>query len=120
VNDDWGAIWRRIIAGDDKSWVAFSQGTCVILMQPEADLAAQAARLLAEWGPVHVGTSSADFNVIALESGGWVVSCHHPDILTYVAPAEGASDLVVGILGRQLRDDDAQKLVVAHVEDRRR
>ncbi|GAB3965995.1 hypothetical protein GCM10029978_030120 [Actinoallomurus acanthiterrae] len=44
--------WRRIIIGDHKSWVLFANGTCVILMEPEEDLAAQATEILREYGPV--------------------------------------------------------------------
>lgn len=120
---DFGAIWQRIIVGDDKSWVAFANGTCVIVMAPAAgDLAAQATALLAEWGPVHVGTPSADFNVITLpDDAGWVVTCHHPDVLTFVAPDEVAvpNELVVGMMGRSRRDDDAAEPRVVHVADRR-
>ena len=32
---DYIASWRSCIQGEDKSWVLFEQGTCVILMQPE-------------------------------------------------------------------------------------
>ena len=53
--------WRDCIRGADKSWVLFAQGTCVILTQPEPDLAAQAWALLAEWGAVQVGTPAGDF-----------------------------------------------------------
>jgi len=117
---DWAELWRSIILGPDKSWVAFSNGTCVILMEPEPDLAAQATRLLAEWGPVHIATPSADFSVVELEDGkGAVVTCHHPDILSYVPPENGGSEIAVGMLGRQLRDEDAKQLTIAHVEDRR-
>ena len=81
--------WQGIINGPDKSWVLFENGTCVILMEPEADLAAQATALLREWGPVHAGSSFGDFSTIKLEDGrGWVVTCHHNDILTYVGPDE--------------------------------
>lgn len=77
--------WRDCIRGADKSWVLFAQGTCVILTQPEPDLAAQARALLAEWGAVQVGTPAGDFGVITLDNGrGWVVTGHHPDILTFV------------------------------------
>ena len=48
--------WRQIIVGEGKSWVLFAHSTCVILMQPEEDLEAQAIDLLREWGPVHVGS----------------------------------------------------------------
>jgi hypothetical protein len=114
--------WRGIIRGPDKSWVLSANGTCVILMEPEDDLARQATELLREWGPVHVGSSAADFGIIELRDGqGWAVNGHHNDILTYVAPDEvepGSTDLVVGLLGRSRRDQDAEELRVPHVEDR--
>ena len=51
------------------------------------------------------------------------MTCHHNDILTYVAPdevdADRASDLIVGLLGRSKRGQDAEELRVVHVEDRR-
>ena len=116
--------WRQIITGDDKSWVLFENGTCVILMEPEEDLAAQAITLMKEWGPVHAGCSAGDFSTITLEDEtGWVVTSHHNDILTYVFPAEAAdepSDLSVGLLGRSKRRQDADSLTVIHVEDKRK
>jgi len=119
------ALWRALIQGEQKSWVLFEHGTCLILMQPEADLAAQARQIMAAWGPVQVGTPSADFNVIALPDppGGWVVTGHHPDMLNYVAPGDGSGprppDLVVGLIGRGSRDQDAQGLRIVHIEDKR-
>jgi hypothetical protein len=116
--------WRGIIKGADKSWVLFENGTCIILMEPRGDLAGQATDLLREWGPVHAGSSFGDFSTIELEDGrGWVVTCHHNDILTFVSPDEvepaSANDLVVGLLGRSKRGQDAEELGVIHVEDRR-
>jgi len=117
-------VWRAIINGPNKSWVLFEQGTCVILTQPEGDLAAHAAALLREWGPVRAGSSFGDFGTLELDDGaGWVVTCHHNDILTYVGPdevsPESANDLAVGLLGRSKRSQDAEELRVLHVEDRR-
>ncbi|MGA8113036.1 MAG: hypothetical protein WCA46_05185 [Actinocatenispora sp.] len=117
--------WRRIILGDDKSWVAFAHGTCVVLPTPKAgaDLAAQAVGILREYGPVLAGTPAGDFGTITLDPGpGWVVWSHHPDVLTYVGPDEAADDpgdLAVGMLGRFKRDQDSRVLEVVHVEDRR-
>ncbi len=116
--------WLGIVKGPDKSWVLFENGTCVILLKPEDDLAAQAVALLKEWGPVHAGSSFGDFGTIELQDGrGWVVTCHHNDILTYVASdellPERASDLAVGLLGRSKRGQDAEELKVIHIEDRR-
>ncbi|MFX0090993.1 MAG: hypothetical protein ACFFBD_04455, partial [Candidatus Hodarchaeota archaeon] len=53
--------WRTIILGAQKSWVMFEHGTCVILMEPQEDLQAQAKELLKEWGPVVPGTPLGDF-----------------------------------------------------------
>ncbi len=115
--------WRDTINGPGKSWVLFQNGTCVILMQPEADLAGQATALLREWGPVHAGSSFGDFNVVTLDNGrGWVVTCHHSDILTMVGPDEvgpDAADVMIGLLGRSKRGQDATELQVLHVEDKR-
>jgi hypothetical protein len=127
MDDDYHDLietWHGIIQGESKSWVLFEHGTCVILMQPKVDLAAQATALLAEWGPVQVGTDSADFDVIELANApGWVVTCYHPDILVYVPPDDenmaGTSDVVIGLIGRARRDEDAKELNVIHIEDRR-
>jgi hypothetical protein len=117
-------VWRSIVLGDQKSWVLFKNGTCVILVEPEADLSAQAIALMREWGPVHAGCSAGDFGTVELEHApGWVVTSHHNDILTYVGPDEvGQSepgDLAVGLLGRSKRDQDASELEIIHVEDKR-
>lgn len=115
--------WRNAIIGPDKSWVVFENGTCVVLMSPEGDLAEQATSLLREWGPVHAGSSFGDFSVISLDDDrGWVVTSHHNDILTFVGPDEcspDAEDVTIGILGRSKRGQDAEELRVLHVEDMR-
>ena len=118
------ARWRRIGATSGKSWVLFSHDTCVLFDEATGDLAERARALMREWGPVQVATPSADFSVTALrEPEGWLVHCHHPDIITYVGPEEGlggaASEIVVGLLGRAKRDADAKEQAVVHVEDRR-
>lgn len=116
-------VWRRIIVGVDKCWAVFEHGTCVILLSPEDDLRRQATELMREWGPVHAGSSAGDFSVIELaQHPGWVVTGHHPDILNYVSPDEvgpGASDAVIGLLGRSKRHQDAEGLNITHLEDKR-
>ncbi|MFI0447021.1 hypothetical protein [Actinomadura sp. 6N118] len=115
-------VWRRVIVGDEKSWVLFENGTCVILMDPEDDLAAQAIEILREYGPVHPGSPAADFGTIDLEAApGWVVYGHHNDVLNYVSPEEieAPEDVVIGLLGRSKRDQDGKGLTVVHVEDKR-
>ncbi|MCU7730227.1 hypothetical protein ODJ79_41475 [Actinoplanes sp. KI2] len=117
--------WRQIIVGDEKSWVLFKHGTCVILVEPGDDLAEQAVAVLREFGPVQPGSPSADFGTITLESApGWVVTGHHSDVLTYVAPSEISQEddnlnLAVGLTGRSKRDQDARDLTITHIEDKR-
>jgi hypothetical protein len=128
------STWRQILCppdpdpnlvGDEKSWVLFHHGTCVVLPKPDPveDLGEQAVSLLAEYGPVHIGSSAGDFSVIELEDvPGWCVTCHHDDVLTYVEPADvtqGAGELEIGLCGRSKRHMDGTELTVAHVEDRR-
>ena len=118
--DELVQIWRSVIVGEKKSWVLLEHGTCVIFSNATGDLKKQARDLLAEWGPVHVGTPAGDFNVVKLANHpGWVVTCHHPDILTYVDPEDvglASSDLMIGLIGRSKRDQDALELKVVHVE----
>jgi hypothetical protein len=128
--DELVSTWRRILClrnidADGRSWVLFHHGTCVVLPQsaPEEDVEKQAVSLLAEYGPVYIGTPAGDFSVIALDDvPGWCVSCHHDAVLTYVEPGDvtrGAGDLEVGLCGRSKRHMDGTELTVTHVEDRR-
>lgn len=120
--DDLVRVWSRLLGKSGKSWVLFENGTCVVLVKPQADLRAHAVGVLKEWGPVHAGSPAGDFSVTSLtEIPGWVVTCHHPDVLTYVEPdlRGGSSGLTIGLTGRSRRDADASTLNVIHVEDRR-
>lgn len=115
-------VWRRLLIDPRASWVLFEHGTCVVLPAPAGDLAAQAEAVLREFGPVYVGSPAADFSVITPNDvEGWVVTGHHPDVLTYVAPDElpEAADFAVGLQGRSQRDLDGTELRVVHVEDKR-
>jgi len=118
-------IWRKIIAGDEKSWVLFKHGTCVILPEAVKSLESRAIELMKQYGPVYIASPAGDFTTIKLiNDPGWVVAGHHPDILTYVSSGElatgKASDLVIGLLGRGKCDQDAKELSIIHVEDHRR
>jgi len=52
---------------------------------------------------------------------GWVVTGHHSDVLTYVAPDEVSepTDLTIGLTGRANRDRDGRELQVIHIENKR-
>lgn len=115
--------WQAILQDSKKPWILFENGTCVILAEPEGDPASQAIELMKEWGPVQVATPSADFSVIHLVSvPGWLVTCHHRDILTYVNPDEinrtEPNEVLVGLTGRSKRDQDAQELEILFIADR--
>ncbi|MFF4104058.1 hypothetical protein [Streptomyces sp. NPDC001903] len=115
-------VWQRLLADPRKSWVLFEHGTCVVLTDPEGDLAEQATDLLKEFGPAHAGSSAGDFGVIDLKDvEGWVVTGHHNDVLTYVGLDEpqDQSQTAVGLLGRSKRHQDGVELHVVHVEDKR-
>ena len=116
--------WRRILAEEPKSWVLFKNGTCVTVMPPDDDLAGHAVSILKQWGPVRAGSPSGDFTVRRLtDGGGWVVMCHHPDILTYISLDEvmlpETPEMIIGLLGRSKRHADSEALEILHVEDRR-
>ena len=121
---DYVETWRKVITEDNKCWVIFENGTCVIIREPKEDLAAQAIDIMKEYGPVHVGTASADMGVIKLVNNlGWVVEGHHPDMLNYMSPDEfeneDPKDFVVGLLGRSKRELDSESLKIIHIEDKR-
>ncbi len=114
--------WRRLLSGSGKSWVLYEHGTCVVLGEPVGPLADRATEILREFGPVQVGGPAGDFRVLELKSGdGWLVTGHHPDVVTFVAldESEDPSHLAVGIHGRSKRDRDGRELHVVHVEDAR-
>ncbi|MET7685387.1 hypothetical protein [Streptomyces sp. NPDC005423] len=114
--------WRGLLAGSGKSWVLFEHGTCVVIEDPAGDLAERATGLLREFGPVQVAGPSGDFRVLELgEEQGWLVTGHHPDVVTFVASGEPdePSHLAVGMHGRAKRDQDGTGLRVVHVEDAR-
>jgi hypothetical protein len=117
--DSLTRIWQKLMSASGKSWVLFRRGTCVALEHQTSDLRAQATALMKEWGPVQVATPSADFNVLKLpDDSGWLVTCHHPDISTYVSPDEfgnqNVSDVFIGLTGRSKRDQDSRELNIIH------
>jgi len=112
--------WRRLLTVPGAPWALYTHGTCVVVTgadRPPDSAAARAVAVLRAAGPVRVGSPSADFGVIDVAQG-WVVTCHHPDILTFVAEGDVADPgpLTVGLLGRTRRDQDAEELRVVHVE----
>ena len=77
---------RAVLRGDGKSFVVFASGTVVIFVDAarEADLAAAARELLAEWGPVYAGSPAGDFRTMDLEPDAYDVV-----VLGHVCRTEG-------------------------------
>lgn len=124
---DFTSAWKKILHGFDKPWVLFQFGTCVIIREPSANLTDQAIALLKEWGYPTSGSPANKFSLSFLSSqglSGSLVSCHHPDILTYVAPAEApiseddeiSLKLSIGGFGRKKRQWDCETLKVIYIE----
>lgn len=121
--------WRAIIADEQNSWVMFEHGTRLVLMEPWEDLQAQARKIMAEQGPVIPGTPAGDFTVIKLNKyPGWLVYYNIPGVLNYVGPdeleEEGTDDpvalhVVIGYIGRDKRQKDAEALNIVHVEEKK-
>jgi hypothetical protein len=115
--------WRATLAGLDKSWVLFENGTCIVFTEPGPDLAAQAQAILREFGRAGDGSEVGDFAAtIPLDDGrGWLVAGHHSDIVTFVSrdeAAPGSPDAAIGRLGRAKREQDTRHLRVLHVEEK--
>jgi len=119
--------WRSLLR-PGRAWVLFRHGTVVVFAESAPDIRYVAIAMLRKWGPVRAGCPAGDFAISTSDRhSGWIVHCHHPDILTYVDPEElehlpgGAPDAVqVGLSGRNKRDRDAAQLEVVHVEMRTR
>lgn len=117
-------ILRTIFTGEKQSWVLFSHGTFVVLTDPQSDVSAEAVALLRRHGSVTVGSEQGDFGAQQLvRFPGWIVTCHRPEIATYVGSGElggkPETALSVGLFGRHKRGLDAAALEVIHVEDKR-
>ena len=121
MNPTYIEILRQIVVSE-ASWVLFEHGTAVFLVDCDGDLAAAATEILRKHGPVSVGNPAGDFAVIELgENIGWGVTFDHPDLLTLVTPSEinaQPAELMIGLLGRSKRGNDAQNLKIVHIEDR--
>jgi hypothetical protein len=125
------AVWTDILEGSEHSWALFQFGTCVILQNPKEDLEQQAIDMMVHWAIPNVGTPSYKYSINFLTDQGipgCIIGCHHPDIMTYVAPAEAPGihrdeyegvRVRVGNFGRKKRQWDCETLKIIHIEDKR-
>lgn len=125
------SIWTDVLEGSEYPWVLFSFGTCVVLERPKTDIEEQAKDLMRKWAEPIAGTPSFKFGVSFLSKQGipgCIVSCHHPNIMTFVSPEESPIETlpdfkgvrtVVGSLGRKKRLMDYHALNIIHTQQNR-
>ena len=118
---DLMTVFKKVITDPSMNWVLFKNGTCVMLMNPEEDVRAQAIKILKKHGLVIGGTPSGDFEVTKIpDINGWVITGNYPGIISFVSEDEGGrkTDFEIGVIGRSKREYDSKELKVAHVENR--
>ena len=105
-----------------KDWVLFKNGTYIIIenLEKGETIEALAMQKMKEFGPIHVGSPAGDFNTITLnKTEGWVIAGHGYGMYTYVHPSEvedpEAQDYVIGLFGRNKRDEDGQHPEIIYV-----
>lgn len=118
-------VWDSLLNETRYSnWVVFSNGTVVLVVENQENIEAFASSHLKEWGRVIPGTPLGDIGILepaAVE--GWVVYGASDFILCYVAPEElrnkAATDINIGLLGRNKRNRDAKQCRIIHVHSKR-
>lgn len=109
-------VYKKIIEPKLKDWVIFEQGTCVIIYKTQGDLKNEAIEILKKYGLVTPGSSSADFQVLKINSG-WIVYGDQSGILNYVTEGEGRGkeDYEIGMIGRNKKEQDSKELNIIYV-----
>lgn len=108
-------IYKKVIEPKLKDWVIFEHGTCVIIYKSQGDLKSEAIETLKKYGTLTPGSSSADFQVLKVDSD-WIVAGDQPGILNYVSYEEGKEkeDYEIGIIGRNKKEYDSQELKIIY------
>lgn len=121
-------IWHTQVKDDSWSFVIFEHGTCVVFKDAKGDIETQAKEVLKKWGTVVPGTDLGDFSVHDIENEPvWLVTYTHPDITNFVTLNEIAKEtdedsigntVVIGMTGRNKREEDAKTLKIIYKEIR--
>jgi hypothetical protein len=116
--------WQRLLQFDRRPWVAFENGTCVVLTNSADNIEEQAQAILAASCSAAANAAPPEMRIVTpYEMPGWVVRGQDPNVLTYVSFEEaGGPDMKeeVGHLGRAKLEKDAETLRIIHVEARPR
>jgi hypothetical protein len=113
--------WQRLLQFDRRPWVAFENGTCVVLTDPADNIEERAQAILGAYRSTAADAAAPEMGVVTpYETPGWVVRGHDPNVLTYVSFEEaGGPDMKkeeVDRVGRAKLEKDAQTLKIIHVE----
>ncbi|MHC0447875.1 hypothetical protein ACWA1F_20885 [Flavobacterium sp. 3-218] len=105
-----------------QDWVLFENGTYIVFDNTDSikDVRNEAIKIMAEYGPVHIGSPAGDFGVTTLKkSEGWSISGHYYGMYTYVHPSEINSSTFneseIGLFGRSKRDLDGKNPNIIHI-----
>jgi hypothetical protein len=114
-----GATLTDIFTGAAAAFVLFSHGTVVAFEIPVHDPEHEASEIIKEYGPVVPGGELGDFGVHELTPNrGWLVTCAHPWMFTYVSSAQGRAEtpaVAAGLFGRDMRDLDSHEQEIIYV-----
>lgn len=105
-----------------QDWVLFENGTYIVFNDTDKieDIRKEAFKIMAEYGPVHIGSPAGDFEVITLKKAeGWSISGHYFGMYTYVHPSEintsAVNESEIGIFGRSKRNLDSQNPTIIYI-----
>ena len=95
-------------------------------MKHKINLKSDAIEIMKNFGPVHAGSPSGDFNVRKISAPkGWVVFYDHLDILNFVSPDElslpdqiDENKISIGLIGREKRKSGASSLKIIYVHEK--
>jgi hypothetical protein len=105
-----------------QDWVLFQNGSYIVFNNTDKieDIRKEAIKIMAEYGPVNIGSTAGDFGVITLKKAqGWSISGHYYGMYTYVHPSEintlALNESQIGLFGRSKRDLDGQNPVIIYI-----
>jgi hypothetical protein len=117
MNDARIERWRQL-AGEEKTWVLFAHGTCVVLDAPADDPVVEACGALSGWA-VDAELGEDRVTLSPVPEGGWVAATVPPRLRAFVDPDDLPPRPEAALVAREARGifaADARRLeaVYAH------
>lgn len=114
---------KGLLNSQNKSWVLFKNQTFVILQEGQhtkESASETATEMMKKFGPVYPGCPAGDFNVLETkDNNGWIVTGHCDDMFTFVDEGQAKKEdgiMVIGLVGRGMRNQDGINPEIVHVE----